>query len=118
MGSLAVVVIDVLLKNQLQVALAKDEHPVQSFVAQCLDHSLAVGVRSRAPVGREGHFGCGVQISRRHHPRRRRVVGYHPGRPWSLPASTAAFASSSVCSCSGLTVIATAMLNCLSFATN
>jgi len=53
-GSLAVVVIDVLLKNQLQVALAKDKHPVQSFVAQCLDHPLAMGVRSWAPVGREG----------------------------------------------------------------
>jgi hypothetical protein len=57
MGSLAVVVIDVLLENQLQVALTEDEQPVQSFVPQGLDHPLAMGVGSRAPVGREGHFG-------------------------------------------------------------
>jgi hypothetical protein len=40
-GSLAVVVIDVMMKNQLQVALAKDEQPVQSLVTQ-----LAMGVGS------------------------------------------------------------------------
>jgi len=33
MGSLAVVVIDVLPKNHLQVALAEDEQPVQGLVA-------------------------------------------------------------------------------------
>jgi hypothetical protein len=58
MGSLAVVVIDVLPKNQLQVALAEDEQPVQGFVAQSLDHPLAMGVGSRAPVGCEGDPGA------------------------------------------------------------
>ena len=48
--SLAVVMIEVLLKNQLQVALAEDEQPVQSLVAQSLDRTLAVGVGSRPPV--------------------------------------------------------------------
>jgi hypothetical protein len=57
MGSLAVVVIDVLLQNQLQVALAESEQPVQSFVAQGLDHPLAMGVGSQAPKWREGHLG-------------------------------------------------------------
>ncbi len=51
MGSLAVVVIDVLAKDQLQVALPEDEQPVQGFVAQGLDHALAMGVGLRAPVG-------------------------------------------------------------------
>ncbi len=54
MGSLAVVVIDVLPKNQLQVALAENEQPVQGFAAQSLDHPLAMGVGSRPPVGCEG----------------------------------------------------------------
>src|SRR5438128_11326279 len=54
MGSLLVVVIDVLAKHQLQVALAEDEQPVQGFVAQSLDHPLAMGIGSRAPVGCEG----------------------------------------------------------------
>ena len=58
MGSLLVVVIDVLAKHQLQVALAEDEQPVQGFVAQSLDHSLAMGVGSRAPVGCEGDPGA------------------------------------------------------------
>ena len=42
--SLAVVMIEVLLKNQLQVALAADEQPVQGLVTQSLDRTLAVGV--------------------------------------------------------------------------
>src|SRR5260370_28841992 len=54
MGSLLVVVIDVLLKNHLQVPLAEDEQPVQGLVAQRLDHPLAMRVGSRAPVGCEG----------------------------------------------------------------
>src|SRR6266700_2242351 len=54
MGSLLVVVIDVLPKNQLQVAFAEYEQPVQGFVTQSLDHALAMGVGSRAPVGCEG----------------------------------------------------------------
>jgi len=54
MGSLLVVVIDVLPKNHLHVALAEDEQPVQGFVAKSLDHALAMGVGSRAPVGCEG----------------------------------------------------------------
>jgi hypothetical protein len=58
MGSLAVVVIDVLLKNQLQVALAEDEQPVKGFVTQGFDHALAMGVSSRAPVGCEGDPGA------------------------------------------------------------
>jgi hypothetical protein len=58
MGSLAVVVIDVLLKNRLQVPLAEDEQPVQGFVAQSLDHPLAMSVGSGAPVGRENDPGA------------------------------------------------------------
>src|SRR6266581_4493841 len=58
MGSLLVVVIDVLPKNHLQVALAEDEQPVQRLVAQRLDHPLAMGVGSRAPIGCEGDPGA------------------------------------------------------------
>ena len=58
MGTLAVVVIDVLPKNQSEVALAKDEQPVQGFVAERLDHTLAMGVRSRTAVGRESDLGA------------------------------------------------------------
>ena len=58
MGSLALAVIDVLPKNQLQVSLAEDQQPVQGFVAQSLDHPLAMRVGSRAPVRREGDPGA------------------------------------------------------------
>jgi hypothetical protein len=57
MRSLAVVMLDVLAKNRLQMALAEDDQLVQSFVAQGLDHPFAVGVGSRTPVGREGDPG-------------------------------------------------------------
>ena len=57
MGSLAVVVIDVLPKNQTQVALAEDEQPVQGLVAQGLDHPLAMCVGFRASERRKGHLG-------------------------------------------------------------
>src|SRR5439155_18369769 len=46
------------------------------------------------------------------------VVGYHPGRPCSLLASTAACVSLLACSCSGWTVIATAKLSSFYFATS
>ena len=51
MRSLAVVVIDVVAKNQPQVALAEDEQPVQGLVANGLDHPLAMGVGLWAPIG-------------------------------------------------------------------
>jgi hypothetical protein len=43
MGSLAIVVIDVLAENQLQVAFADDKQPVQELEVQSLDHPIAVG---------------------------------------------------------------------------
>src|SRR5437667_9408543 len=57
MGSLAVVVIDVLPKNQTQVALAEDEQPVQGLMAQGLDHPLAMCVGFRASERRKGDLG-------------------------------------------------------------
>ena len=53
MRSLVVVVIDVLTKHHSQVALAEDEQPIQSLVAEGLDHPLTVGVGARTSVGRE-----------------------------------------------------------------
>ncbi len=58
MGTLAVVVIDVLPKNQSEVALAEDEQPVQDFVAERLDHPLAMCVGSRTAIGRESDLGA------------------------------------------------------------
>src|SRR6266851_5739067 len=53
MRSAAVVVIDVLAKNRPQVALAKDEHPIERLVTNRLDHSFAMGVGSQPAVWRE-----------------------------------------------------------------
>jgi hypothetical protein len=76
MGSLAVVVIDELPKNQLQVALAEDEQPVQGFVAQRLDHALAMGVGSWTAVGVSAILAPSHLTTRSNseRPRRRRVL--------------------------------------------
>ena len=58
MGTLAVVVLGVLIKDNPQVLFAEDEQPVQRFVSEGLDHSLAMGVGSRSPIGREHNLGA------------------------------------------------------------
>ena len=57
MRPLTVVVIEILMKNEASVLFAKDEQLVEGFVAQCLDHALAVGVGARLSVGSECHPG-------------------------------------------------------------
>ena len=58
MGTLAVGVIGVLIKNNPQVLFAEDEQPVQRFVSEGLDHSLTMGVGSRSPIRREHNIGA------------------------------------------------------------
>jgi len=40
----AVVVLEVLAKDQPEVALVEDEQPIQSFMAKCLDDTLAMAL--------------------------------------------------------------------------
>ena len=58
MGTLAVVVLGVLIKDNPQVLFAEDEQPVQRFVPEGLDHALTMGVGSRSPIGREHNLGA------------------------------------------------------------
>lgn len=53
MRSLAVVVVDVFTENPAEMLLVEDDQPVERFVADGLDYSLAVSVGARPSVGSE-----------------------------------------------------------------
>lgn len=58
MRSMAVVVIDVLVEHQVEVVFSEDDQPVQSLVAQSLDHPLAMAVRPRTAIRCQSHPGA------------------------------------------------------------
>ncbi len=55
MGTVHVVVLEVLDKDSAQLALVAGENPVEALVAYCSDNAFGVGVRDRRPDRREDH---------------------------------------------------------------
>ena len=58
MGTMLVVVLEVLDDDGLEVTSAEDQQAVEALPAQCPHDPLADGVRSRRADGRADHLDC------------------------------------------------------------